>query len=238
MVGRWWSCYTQMGRVWGATAPEAREAPGQELRMNQTCSITQHSRTLSPATAADIHCGRGVLCHRDTHPAKDSVQIKCQSTDMLRSSCSHRSKHNTFPRPQQHDSPPDCNPVPFILEPISPGPHSMTLHLTVPPYRASPHLCLSPHSLPSLDQAPTVHCVPGALSLSGASGPCARTRTWELPVHTLVSCRTLGSSICGSRHPPLQLTALSEKSQKAPHQPSCTLRPHPTCLLAPEPPTL
>lgn len=108
MVGRWWSCYTQMGRVWGATAPEAREAPGQELRMNQTCSITQHSRTLSPATAADIHCGRGVLCHRATHPAEDTVQIKCWSTDTLRSSCSDRSKHNTFPRHQQQDSPPDC----------------------------------------------------------------------------------------------------------------------------------
>lgn len=108
MVGRWWSCYTQMGRVWGATAPEAREAPGQELRMNQTCSITQHSRTLSPATAADIHCGRGVLCHRATRPAEDTVQIKCWSTDTLRSSCSDRSKHNTFPRHQQQDSPPDC----------------------------------------------------------------------------------------------------------------------------------
>ena len=210
--------------------------------MYQTRSITQHSRTVIPATAADIHCGRGVLCHRDTHPAKDSVQIKCQSTDMLRSSCSHRSKHNTFPRPQQHDSPPDCNPVPFILEPISPGPHSMTLHLTAP-HPVHPCICVSAltHSLTSsLGQEPRVHCVPGALSLvRGLWAARWDTQLGTPSAHVgLLQDAWLLSAGAGSRHPPLQPTTLLEKSQKTPHQPSSTLRPHPTCLLAPEPPTL
>ena len=180
MAGRWWSCYTQMGRVWGATTPDAWEAPGQELRMYQTRSITQHSRTVSPATAADIHCGRGVLCHRDTHPAKDSVQIKCQSTDMLRSSCLHRSKHNTFPRPQQHDSPPDCTPS-----------------------RASLHLCLGPHSLPHFLVGSGTESPLCAWCTEPCQGPLGRTlgHTTRNSQCTRWSPARRLALICGSREP-------------------------------------